>query len=381
MGIFSPRKTLQQVLDEATAEAAPELVEPLADDKLRCHACGHHCLIFPGKRGICQVRYNDGGTLRVPFGYAAGVQSDPVEKKPFFHAMPGSNALTFGMLGCDFHCGYCQNWVTSQALRDDAAGVSPTHVTPQTLVNAAQRTQARLVVSSYNEPLITSEWSMAIFKQAKAAGLTTGFVSNGNATPQALDFIKPFTDCYKVDLKSFRQKNYRELGGQLKHVLWSIEELHQRGFWLEVLTLVIPGFNDSSEELWDIARFIAGVSPEIPWHVTAFRKNYKMTDPENTTADHLFRAAEIGQEAGLHYVYAGNRPGQVDNYENTICPQCNTLLIERHAYVVLGYHLTDSGHCPTCGHHIPGVWPQQAASVQTGSLADIYSRRPIRVKL
>jgi pyruvate formate lyase activating enzyme len=381
MGIFSPRKTLQDVLDESTTEAAPELVEHLPDGKLRCHACGHHCLIFPGRRGICQVRFNADGVLRVPFGYAAGVQSDPVEKKPFFHAMPGSNALTFGMLGCDFHCRYCQNWVTSQALRDDAAGVAPTHFTPQTLIEAAQRTGARLVVSSYNEPLITSEWSMAIFRQAKAAGLVTGFVSNGNATPQALDFIKPFTDCYKVDLKSFRQENYRELGGQLKHVLWSIEELHKRGFWLEVLTLVIPGFNDSTEELWDIARFIAGVSVEIPWHVTAFRKNYRMTDPENTTADHLLRAAEIGQEAGLHYVYAGNRPGQVGTYENTTCPQCHTLLIERHAYVVLGYHLTDRGDCPTCGHHIPGVWPRQAASVQTGTPADIYRRRPMRVGL
>ncbi|GAB4433030.1 MAG: AmmeMemoRadiSam system radical SAM enzyme [Anaerolineae bacterium] len=379
MDIFSPRKTLQQVLDESTIEAAPELVEHLPGGKLRCHACGHHCTIFPGKRGICQVRYNDGGVLRVPFGYAAGVQSDPVEKKPFFHAMPGSNALTFGMLGCDFHCGYCQNWVTSQALRDDAAGVSPTLISPQALLDAAQRTRARLVVSSYNEPLITAEWSMAIFRQAKAAGLVTGFVSNGNATPQALDFIKPFTDCYKVDLKSFRQENYRELGGQLKHVLWSIEELHRRGFWLEVLTLVIPGFNDSTEELWDIARFIAGVSPEIPWHVTAFRKNYRMTDPDNTSADHLLRAAEIGQEAGLHYVYAGNRPGQVGNYENTHCPQCRTLLIERHAYMVLGYHLTDSGDCPNCGRHIPGVWPSQAASVPTGTPADFYRRRPSRV--
>lgn len=336
--------TLQQALDSSTVEGT--LYETLADDKIRCVACGHRCLIFPGQRGICKVRYNEGGTLRVPYGYAAGVQSDPVEKKPYFHVMPGSNALTFGMLGCDFHCSYCQNWVTSQALRDNAAGVAPTHFTPETLVQAAPPTGAQVIVSSYNEPLITAEWAVDIFKQAKAAGLITGFVSNGNATPEALDYIKPYTDCYKVDLKSMQQKNYRALGGQVKHVLWTIEELHRRGFWLEVLTLVIPGFNDSNEELWDAARFIAGISSDIPWHVTAFHKDYKMTEPDNTTAQTLIRAAEIGAEAGLNFVYAGNRPGEVGNWEHTCCPNCQTLLIERYGYVILGYHLTDEGACP-----------------------------------
>ncbi len=380
MSIISLKpKTLSQLLDKATVEG--ELYEPLQDDKVRCHACGHHCLIFPGKRGICQVRYNQSGTLYVPYGYAAGIQSDPVEKKPYFHAMPGSNALTFGMLGCDFHCSYCQNWVTSQTLRDDSAGVRPTHFKAEDLVKAAPQSQAKLIISSYNEPLITAEWSMAIFKKAKAAGLVTGFVSNGNATPQALDYIKPHTDCYKVDLKSMQQKNYQKLGGQLKHVLWTIENLYQRGFWLEVLTLVIPGFNDSNEELWAAARFISGISPDIPWHVTAFYKNYKMTEPDNTTSTTLIRAAEIGAEAGLHYVYAGNRPGEVGPWENTYCPHCQTLLIERFGYVILAYHLTDTGACPQCCHPIPGVWPKSAQSVQTGTRTDIYHRRPIRVTL
>jgi len=371
--------TLQDALDTSTIEG--ELYEKLEKDKIRCFACGHRCLIFPGQRGICKVRYNEGGRLRVPYGYAAGVQSDPVEKKPYFHAMPGSNALTFGMLGCDFHCPYCQNWVTSQALRDEAAGTAPTHLTPAELIRVAQRTGARLVVSSYNEPLITAEWSMEIFKQAKAAGLVTGFVSNGNATPEALDFVKPYTDCYKVDLKSMRQKNYRELGGQVKHVLWTIEELHRRGFWLEVLTLVIPGFNDSNEELGEAARFIAGISPDIPWHVTAFHKDYKMTDPDNTSSATLIRAAEIGAEAGLHFVYAGNRPGEVGNWENTYCPHCQTLLIERYGYVILGYHLTDDGACPKCQQRIPGLWPKSAQEVNTGSHADIFMRRPMRVSV
>lgn len=371
--------TLQEALDSSTVEGA--LYEKLDDAKLRCFACGHRCVIFPGQRGICKVRYNEGGQLRVPYGYAAGVQSDPVEKKPYFHALPGSNALTFGMLGCDFHCSYCQNWVTSQALRDKAAGVTPGHFTPESLVEAGRRTGARLVVSSYNEPLITAEWSVEIFKKAKAAGFVTGFVSNGNATPEALDYIKPYTDCYKVDLKSMRQKNYRELGGVLKHVLWTIEALHERGFWLEVLTLVIPGFNDSNEELWDAARFIAGVSRDIPWHVTGFHKDYKMTDPDNTTAASLIRAAEIGAEAGLNFVYAGNRPGEVGNWENTYCPHCQALLIERYGYVILGYHLTNEGTCSKCRQPIPGVWPQSAQEVRIGSRADIFRRRPMRVRV
>jgi pyruvate formate lyase activating enzyme len=271
--------------------------------------------------------------------------------------------------------------VTSQALRDNAAGVAPTHFTPETLVKAASRTGAQVVVSSYNEPLITAEWAVDIFKQAKAAGLITGFVSNGNATSEALDYIKPYADCYKVDLKSMRQKNYRALGGQVKHVLWTIEELHRRGFWLEVLTLVIPGFNDSNEELWDAARFIAGISRDIPWHVTAFHKDYKMIEPDNTTAQTLIRAAEIGAEAGLNFVYAGNRPGEVGNWEHTTCPQCQTLLIERYGYVILGYHLTDEGACPKCRHQIPGIWPKSARAVNTGSRVDIFRRRPVRVSI
>jgi len=367
-------ETLQQALDASTREG--ELYEKLDDDKVQCHACGHRCTIFPGQRGACKVRFNESGTLRVPHGYAAGLQSDPVEKKPYFHVMPGSNALTFGMMGCDYHCSYCQNWVTSQALRDDAAGVAPTAHTADDLVRAAASTDSRLVISSYNEPLITAEWSRSIFQLAKREGFLTGFVSNGNATAEVLDYIEPYTDCYKIDLKSMQQENYRSLGGLLEHVLWSIEAVHERNFWLEVLTLVIPGFNDSDRELRDAARFIHGISPELPWHVTGFHKDYHMTDPDDTTAETLIRAAEIGAEAGLHYVYAGNRPGEVGDWENTYCPQCHGLLIERYAYVILGYHLTDAGTCPTCNHAVPGVWPDSAASVRTGTRRDVFQRRP-----
>src|SRR5258708_39359841 len=205
-------------------------------DRILCFACGHRCLIGEGKRGICKVRFNRAGQLRVPFGYVAALQSDPVEKKPFFHVYPGSDALTFGMLGCDLHCSYCQNWFTSQALRDAAANPPTMRTTPAQLVATALREQAPLVVSSYNEPLITAEWAVAVFQEATAAGLTCAFVSNGNATPEALDYLQPWIKAYKVDLKSFDDRHYRTLGGTLETVLETIRMVHARGIWLEVVT-------------------------------------------------------------------------------------------------------------------------------------------------
>ena len=367
--------TLQDTLDQLTVEG--ELYEKLGDNKVRCYACGHRCVIFDGRRGICQVRFNRGGTLFVPHGYVAGLQSDPIEKKPFFHVLPGADALTFGMLGCDFHCPYCQNWLSSQTLRDDAAGALPQIISAEKVVDTARRAGSRLVVSSYNEPLITAEWAASVFTLAKEAGLTTGFVSNGNATPEVLDYLRPLTDCYKVDLKSMRQRNYRELGGQVKHVLWTIEELHKRGFWVEVVTLVVPGFNDSNEELWEAARFIAGVSRDIPWHVTAFHRNYRMQDPDNTPVSTLIRAAEIGVEAGLNFVYAGNIPGRVGRWENTHCPQCQQLLIARTGYCIEAYHLTTDGRCPKCHTAIPGIWWTDEEAHRQGTSG--FANRIVRV--
>ena len=350
---MSETMTLREVLRSYTMEG--ELYERHADGSLTCFACGHRCLIRPGREGICKVRYNEGGRLMVPANYAAGIQCDPTEKKPFFHAYPGSQAVTFGMLGCDYHCAYCQNWVTSQALRDPKAVVPPQKVRPLDLIVMAKRHGARLIVSSYNEPLITSEWAMKIFREAKKEGLVTGYVSNGNATPEVLDYIRPHTDLYKVDLKSFSDKNYRKLGGVLQHVLDTIKMVYERGFWLEVVTLIVPGFNDSTEELRDMAQFLAEVSPDIPWHVTAFHKDYKMQDPANTSASTLIRAAEIGLEAGLHFVYAGNLPGMVGRYENTYCPNCQTELIRRFGFRVLQNRIA-AGTCPECGTPIPGRW-------------------------
>jgi len=361
--------TLADTLDKMTVEGT--LYERLPDDSLRCFACGHRCLIRPGKRGICQVRFNEGGELRVPWGYVGALQCDPVEKKPFFHVLPGSNALTFGMLGCDFHCGYCQNWMTSQAMRDPASDESINlvrKITPQGMVELAGRAKASLVVSSYNEPLITSEWAVGIFKEAKAAGLACAYVSNGNNTPEVMEYIRPYIVAYKVDLKCMTDKNYRKLGGVLQHTLDGIQRAKDMGLWVEVVTLTIPGFNDSNEELWDAARFLAGVSRDIPWHVTAFHKDYKMTDPDNTSAQTLLRAAEIGREAGLHYVYAGNLPGQVGEYEDTSCPNCSELLVKRYGYVIQEYRLTGEGACPKCGTKIPGLWPDDPSKVQLNGI-------------
>ena len=346
--------TLAQALDSRTRAA--QLSEPLPDGAVRCVACGHRCLVRPERRGICKVRFNKSGTLYVPAGYVAALQCDPTEKKPFFHCLPGSNTLTFGMLGCDFHCGYCQNWLTSQALRDDAAGVLPTDITPDALVGLAQRQGAVMVASSYNEPLITAEWAVDVFKVARARGLKTAFISNGNATPEALEYIRPWTDCYKIDLKAMDDRRYRELGGVLQHVLDAIRMVHDRGFWLEIVTLVVPGFNDDDAQLTRAADFIASVSPEIPWHVTAFHKDYRMTNPDDTPAATLLRACGIGTRAGLKFVYAGNLPGRVGRWEHTYCPDCGDLLIERSGYAIRRQGVGVNGCCPGCGRRIPGVW-------------------------
>jgi pyruvate formate lyase activating enzyme len=348
--------TLAEVLEARTVEAAPELVEAISNDRLRCYACGHACPIPDGALGVCKVRFNRGGALHVPFGYVGGVQCDPIEKKPFFHAHPGALAFSFGMLGCDLHCSYCQNWVTSQALRDPDAVSEPLDVTPSQLADEARRLGSRVIVSTYNEPLITSEWAVAVFKQARARGLLTAYVSNGNGTPRVLDYIRPWVDLYKVDLKSFDDRHYRQLGGRLEPIVFTIRTLHAMGVWLEIVTLLIPGFNDSTDELRRLTDFVASVSPDIPWHVTAFHKDYRMHDPADTTAEMLLRAADIGREHGLRFVYAGNLPGRVGDWENTRCPACRELLVERYGYLIRSYRLTSNGTCPDCGTAIPGRW-------------------------
>ena len=345
--------TLADILTRLTREG--ELYEKLPDQRLRCYACGHRCVIPEGRQGVCKVRFNKGGVLYVPAGYVGVLQCDPIEKKPFFHALPGSLALSFGMLGCDYKCSYCQNWLTSQVLRDPSAVSPPELVSPDYLVGAAEHYDAPIIASTYNEPLITSEWAVEVFRLAKERGLKTAYISNGNGTPQVIEYLKPWVDLYKVDLKGFNDLNYRKLGGVLQNVLDTIRLLVEKRFWVEIVTLVVPGFNDSDAELTQIAEFLASVSLDLPWHVTAFHQDYKMQDRANTAAGSLFRAAEIGKRAGLRYVYAGNLPGRVGTLENTYCPSCHALLIERYGYTILKNVLQD-GACPTCHTPIPGVW-------------------------
>ena len=333
--------TLRAILDERVHEG--ELYEKLDRNRVRCYACGHCCPIADGQPGVCKVRFNRGGTLYVPWGYVGGVQCDPIEKKPFFHAYPGAVS-------------------------------PPLDASPAELVAQAVELGAKVIVSTYNEPLITSEWAVAVFRQARAAGLVTGFVSNGNGTPQVLEYLRPWVDLYKVDLKSFDDRHYRQLGGRLQPILETIRSLYQMGFWLEIVTLIIPGFNDSDMELTGMAEFLAGISPAIPWHVTAFHKDYKMTSPEDTPARTLLRAARIGKRAGLHFVYAGNLPGRTDDCENTRCPNCGELLIERYSFRVLQYNLTPTGGCPSCGYAVPGCWAPSYEG-QTASTPFLPGRR------
>lgn len=345
-------ETLQNLLAHHTREG--EISEALPNEWVRCFACGHCCKIGPDHEGICKVRFNR-GKLYVPSGYVAGLAVDPIEKKPFFHALPGSNALSFGMLGCDYHCAYCQNWITSQALRDPIAGSSPREISAERIVALALEHRTPIISSTYNEPLITSEWAVDIFKFAKPYNIKCSYVSNGNGTPQVLEYLRPHIQLYKIDLKSFRQKSYQQLGGKLDNVLQTIRSLHTMGIWVEVVTLIVPGFNDAHEELKDIAGFLVSVSPDIPWHVTAFHQDYRMTDPDATPARTLLQAVEIGYSNGLHFVYAGNIPGRLGNYENTYCPSCKNLLIERWGFAVKK-NLLAQGACPTCGRSIPGIW-------------------------
>ncbi len=358
---MSSRPTLEQFLDERTATGI--LFRKLDEGDVECFACAHRCRLKEGQRGVCRVRFNRRGELRVPFGYVAGLAADPVEKKPFFHVLPGSRALSFGMLGCNFHCDFCQNWVSSQALRDSASEGSARAVrdlTASAVVEAALREHCPLVTSTYNEPLITAEWAAEIFRHAHERGLLTSFVSNGHATREVLHALRPHLDVFKVDLKCFSDATYRKvIGGKLSAVRETIGEAHAMGYWVEVVTLVIPGMNDSEKELREMARFLADVSMDIPWHLTAFHPQYRMDDRPWTAPETLERARAWGREAGLRFVYTGNRPGEIGDSEDTFCPSCGERLIERRGFRVTANRMKD-GACPKCGEKIPGLWKTPA---------------------
>jgi pyruvate formate lyase activating enzyme len=347
MKITQIEKTLQEYTKEGI------LYEKLPQDKVRCFACGHNCKIPPSGKGICRIRINKNGKLYVPFGYVNGFHIDPIEKKPFFHVLPGSMALSFGMLGCNFHCSFCQNWTISQALREEYADSFIQEIEPEDFLFFMEKHKLRLITSTYNEPLITTEWAVEIFKLVKKIGAITGYVSNGYASKEVIEYLKGNLDLFKVDLKCFSKEKYKKLGGNLDRVLQTISLLYENKFWVEIVTLIVPQFNDQEEELKSIANFIASISKDIPWHVSAFYPNYKMLDRRSTSSSTLIKAVEIGYSVGLHYVYTGNIPGL--KYENTYCHNCKTLLIERIGYEILK-NLIEEGKCYKCKTKIPGIW-------------------------
>jgi len=337
-------------LPELSRTAA--LAEKLGAGRVRCLACAHRCVAAPGGAGLCRVRFNDKGELRAPWGYVSGAAADPVEKKPFFHALPGSSTLSFGMFGCNFRCSFCQNWEISDA--GSAASHIPVAVSAGELASQAADAGAAIMVSTYNEPLITAEWAAEVFAAAKKRGLRTAFVSNGYATPEAAAFLRPVLDFWKVDLKSFDAGRLRETcGADLGKVLDGIRLIKGSGFWMEAVTLLVPGFNDSDAEVGAMAEFLAGLSPDIPWHLTAFHPDHLMTDRAPTPAAALYRAREIALARGLRYVYCGNVAGA--RWQDTLCPACGKAVVRREGFSVKSNLLEGTGTCP-CGQKIPGVW-------------------------
>lgn len=327
--------------------------EKLDEKKAKCFLCAHHCQIKEGKRGICYVRKNIDGTLySLVYGKVISMNIDPIEKKPLFHFLPASTSFSIATVGCNFRCEHCQNFEISQYPKEheDIAGHS---VTPEDIVEAAARNGCESISYTYTEPTIYFEFAYDCAKLARERGIKNVFVSNGYTTPEATRVIAPYLDGNNIDLKG-NDDFYKKLcGARLEPVKETIRLMKELGVWVEVTTLIIPDYNDSEEDLRDIAGFIKSVDPYIPWHVTQFYPTYKLTDKPRTPVKILRRAREIGFEAGLKYVYEGNVPGE--GGENTYCPDCRELLVTRY-----GFRITEDkikgGKCPRCSAEIRGVW-------------------------
>jgi pyruvate formate lyase activating enzyme len=330
------------------------LYQRLPGGKVRCDMCAHRCVIFPGQAGICRVRENEDGTLySLVYGRTAGQNVDPVEKKPLFHFYPGSTAYSITTVGCNFHCHFCQNWAIAQAI-DPSQFLMGEELTPEQIVNRAIDHGCKSVAYTYTEPTVFMEYALDTAAIAHEHGLKNIFVTNGYETPEAVELIRPYLDAANVDLKSFNDSYYRKVvGATLQPVLETIRFMKSLGIWLEVTTLVVPGQNDAPEELREIARFLArDAGTETPWHISRFFPGYKMSSLPPTELETLTRAREIGLEEGLPYVYVGNI-GETD-LENTHCPNCKLLLIDRSILGVAENRIRD-GACPRCGRAIPGV--------------------------
>ncbi len=332
------------------------LYEKLKENKVRCNLCNHRCIIAEGKKGICGVRENKNGELfSLVYGKIIAEHLDPIEKKPLYHFLPGSLSYSISTVGCNFRCKFCQNFEISQYPRL-YGGIAGFEILPESLVNKAVSQKAKSISYTYTEPTVYFELAYDCAKIAVEKGLRNVFVSNGYMTEETIDLIKPYLHGINVDLKSFRDEFYKNLcGARLKPVLDSLKYLKTQGIWVEVTTLIIPGENDSEEELKEIAEFIkTELGKETPWHVSRFYPTFELLNKPPTPIETLERAYEIGKETGLEFVYLGNVPGS--EKENTYCPDCGKLLIERYGFYVIKNELKDEGICPGCGRRIAGIW-------------------------
>jgi len=329
------------------------LYEKLKDKKIRCNLCPHHCVIEEGRRGICGVRENREGTLySLVYGRAVANNVDPIEKKPFFHFFPGSYAFSIATVGCNFRCLFCQNNNISQLPRESKEIIGE-FLPPEEIVSYAKKNKCKSISYTYTEPTVFFEYAYETAKLATGEGIKNNFVTNGFISKEAIKLISPYLDAANVDLKSFRDDFYKKFcGARLQPVLESLKLMKELGIWVEVTTLIIPTLNDSTEELRSIAEFIFGLGQETPWHISLFYPHYKLTDLPPTPVETLHKAREIGREAGLNYVYAGNVPG--DEGENTFCPDCGKKVISRYGFQTLKNHIKQ-GKCPYCGTKIAGI--------------------------
>jgi len=337
------------------------LYEQEENDAVTCNLCAHRCYIPAGREGICKVRENRSGVLRtLVYDRVISANIDPVEKKPLFHFLPSSSVFSVATVGCNFHCRYCQNWEISQLPRIHANTVPGERLTPDEIVNLALEAGCESVAYTYTEPTIFFELAYDTAKLAAEAGLKNIFVTNGYITAEALRMIQPYLHAANIDLKGFDDKRHRRISGaKLQPVLDSIALVKELGIWLEVTTLVVPGHNDSDQELRQIARFLKSVDPEIPWHLSAFFPAYKMMEVEPTDRESLLRVWQIGKDVGLAHVYCGNIPGI---HEDTICYRCNAKLIQRVGFNVTSNRL-EQGQCPSCHTAIRGVWHSASSNV------------------
>jgi len=331
------------------------LWERLDGKKVRCRLCGHECVIEAGKYGLCRVRENVDGDLKTrSYGAIVAFNVDPIEKKPLFHFLPGTISASVAAAGCNFQCEFCQNWQISQSPREDRS-IGSQEVSPDQIVAAAANYECASISYTYTEPTVFFELAYDTAKLAHERGILNCFVSNGFMTPLAVETIAPYLDAINVDLKAFRDETYRRvMKARLEPVLTCLRALVAAGIWVEVTTLVVPGMNDSPQELRDIANFIAGeLGPHVPWHVSRFHADYKVTNMQSTPIVTLETACRMGRDAGLKYVYCGNVPGEAD--ENTYCPSCGVKLVERLGFRASNVRI-DDGCCRDCGERIEGLW-------------------------